>query len=121
MQVAIPFFTFAAINFYAFHNFFGWWGVLPPLLFMVGGIIEGNAQHAAVHVTPIQHCCPLSVPRRLNRCSLRQLRHVVTKSMHTAAGVVAETMFDQRWHGFAVVLLNAGLIAEYVLFLGKTG
>lgn len=47
------------------------------------------------------------------------LRCQVVVRLCTAAGVVAETIFDQRWHGFAVVLLNAGLIAEFVLFKGK--
>jgi len=37
MQVAIPFFTFAGINFFAFQCLFGWWGLLAPLLFMFGG------------------------------------------------------------------------------------
>lgn len=75
VQVAIPFFTFAGINFFAFQRLCGWWGLLAPLFFMFGGIVEG---------------------------------------------IIAETAFDQRVHGFAVVLLNAGLIAEYLLVLRHT-
>lgn len=74
-QIAIPFFSFAAVNMFAFHRLFGWIGLVAPLSFMAGGLVEG---------------------------------------------IIAETRFDQIWHGFAVVLLNVGLLAEYALVLKYT-
>ena len=50
-QVAIPFFLFSAINIYAYGWFFNKWtsvgyrGVIAPLLFAVGGIVEGERRY----------------------------------------------------------------------------
>lgn len=61
LQVGIPFFVFAGINMYAFYHMFGWAGVLPPVLFMMGGIIEGALLPATIiavgHPPHLDHIC----------------------------------------------------------------
>jgi hypothetical protein len=114
-QVGIPFFIFAAINMYAFHHMFGWIGVLCPLLFMVGGIIEGaHGITCRLWASVLLLLCAVA-PAVYARLQLLCESHNSPRAWWPA-GVVAETIFDQRWHGFAVVLLNAGLIAEFILF-----
>lgn len=64
LQVGIPFFVFAGINMYAFYHMFSWAGVLPPVLFMMGGIIEGALLPATsllvtyhILITSARHPC----------------------------------------------------------------
>jgi hypothetical protein len=64
LQVGVPFFVFAGINMYAFYHMFGWAGVLPPVLFMLGGIIEGALMPAIIivgHLPHYDHVCNTSL------------------------------------------------------------